>query len=129
MLDKTIDSALLALRKQIIRSGGKGLAEAETLLRTRGVHMPRVLPPRREGAARMGEVRRIILAGLRERPMCLAEVAALVAEARGEPINRQRTAQCLYKMKAAGALSHDVARARWWTSLSDMVEVSSGTVR
>lgn len=37
MLDKTIDSALLNLRRDLIRGGDEGLAHVEALLRLRGV--------------------------------------------------------------------------------------------
>ncbi|WP_159458612.1 hypothetical protein [Roseisalinus antarcticus] len=44
MQDKTIDNALLALRKDMIRNGGDGLTHVEALLTMRGVGLPAVLP-------------------------------------------------------------------------------------
>lgn len=43
-VDKTIDSALLGLRKKIIRGVRKGLQNVEALLRQRGVALPLVRP-------------------------------------------------------------------------------------
>jgi hypothetical protein len=54
MQDKTIDGALLALRKQIIREKREGLAHVEALLALRGVHMPAVLPAKRKDVAGKG---------------------------------------------------------------------------
>jgi hypothetical protein len=54
MQDKSIDGALLALRKQIIRGDGNGLCHIEALLRQRGVHMPAVLPAKRKDVAGKG---------------------------------------------------------------------------
>lgn len=110
MQDRTIDNALLALRRQIIRGDGENLAHVEALLRARGVRMPRVLPHQRELVARQGEVRHIVLTALKDRPMRLAEIAELIAETRGETDNkahRNRTAQCLHKMKLAGLVRRE----------------------
>ena len=57
MQDKTINNALLALRKQIIREGGNGLDHVQALLEQRGVNMPRVLPPKRSDVAKRGQMR------------------------------------------------------------------------
>lgn len=110
MQDRTIDNALLALRKQIIRGGLDGLEPVEALLVLRGINPPRVLPPWRENKARGYEVRRIILQALQGGPMTLPEVTHVIANARGEAYDKrlyQRTAQCLYKMKLAGMVRRD----------------------
>jgi hypothetical protein len=54
MQDKAIDSALLNLRKQIMRGGGDGLEHVEARLGLRGVDMPAVLPAKRSCAAGRG---------------------------------------------------------------------------
>lgn len=110
MQDKTITNALLALRKQIIRGDGQGLEHVVALLDAQNVHMPRVLPHRSELVARSGEMRRIILGALCEQPMPLSEIASVIAEKRGE-INdrrlRNRTSQCLFKMKLRGMVRRE----------------------
>lgn len=114
MQDKTIDNALLALRKQIIRGDLDGLDHVEALLTARGVRLPRVLRPWRANQARAHEVRLIVLKALQRRPMRLAELAQIIADKRGETYGqplRNRTAQCLYKMKLAGMV---VRERRLW---------------
>jgi hypothetical protein len=61
MQDKSIDGALLAPRKNIIRGRLDGLAHVEALLLLRGVDMPRVLPVKRPDAARRGHMSRMVL--------------------------------------------------------------------
>ena len=105
MQDKSINNALLALRKQIIRENLDGLAEVETLLRLRGVAMPAVLPPKKADAARQGIMRLIVCDGLREGHRTQADLAAYVAARRPELTPRAayvRTTQVLQKMRKAG---------------------------
>ena len=52
MQGRTIDNALLALRKQMIRKDRDGLAHVEALLIARFVPMPAVLPDNRPDVAR-----------------------------------------------------------------------------
>lgn len=84
MQDKTIDNALLALRKQLIRANGEGLAHVEALCQLRGVNMPAVLPAKRADAARKGLMRRIILEGIRKGYKTQRDLAAYVASHRPE---------------------------------------------
>lgn len=110
MQDRTIDSALLALRKQIIRGGGQGLAQVESLLHMRGVDIPRVLPAKRKDVARKGEMTRIILDALQAGPMPLQSIASHVAKARpdSDPDRAySRTAQALHKLKAKGLVRRE----------------------
>ncbi len=51
MQGKTIDNALLTLRKQTIRGDRDGLTQVEALLAMRGVAMPHVLPAKRSDVA------------------------------------------------------------------------------
>lgn len=111
MQDRTINNALLALRKQIIRGNLNGLEHVEALLAQRGVSLPRVLPPKRLTTARYCEIRLIILGALRDGPKTMPEIAAIIAGARGEADCRQfrnRVSQALYKMKVAGMVRRDV---------------------
>lgn len=110
MQDKTIDNALLALRKQIIRGDGKGLAYVESLLRMRGVDMPRVLPAKRQDVARKGHMSALVLDALRNGPKTTVEVAAYVAQGRPElspEAVRKRTALCLTKLKKRGLVRRE----------------------
>ena len=109
MQDKTIDNALLALRKQIIRGDLDGLGYVEALLRLRGVDMPRVKPARRKDVARKGLMTLLVLDILRDGPKPLREIAARVAEARPESADRayHRTAHTLSNMKAKGLVGND----------------------
>jgi hypothetical protein len=66
MQDKTIDNALLAPRKQIIRGDGEGLERVEALLRMRSVPMPSVLPHRCPTTARRNVMRHLVLDALRD---------------------------------------------------------------
>ncbi|HMO09323.1 MAG TPA: hypothetical protein PKD10_17000 [Paracoccaceae bacterium] len=82
MLDKSIDSALLALRKQIIRSGSDGLAHVEALLALRGVDLPRVSPARVHGTTKRNETALLVIGALRDGPMARSEVVAVLAAAK-----------------------------------------------
>jgi len=110
MLDKSIDGALLALRKQIIRGNGEGLAHVEALCRMRGVDMPAVLPAKRADAARKGMMRLIILDGIRQGCTSQRALAAYVANQRPElsPCAAYvRTTQALQKMRRAGIVARE----------------------
>lgn len=107
MLDKSIDGALLALRKQIIRGNGEGLAHVEALCLLRGVDMPAVLPAKRADVARKGMMRLIILDGIRKGYRTQRDLAAYVAIQRPElsPCAAYvRTTQALQKLRRAGIL-------------------------
>jgi len=102
MQDKTINSALLALRKQIIRGKLDGLTHVEALLMMRGVDMPAVLPAQRPDVARRGHMAAMVLDALRDGPKPLREIAAHVASKRPEIDERAayvRTTQALDKLK------------------------------
>ena len=114
MQDRTIDNALLALRKQIIRGDLDGLEQVEALLTMRGVRMPRVMPQWREMQARGHEIRGIIKRTLQDGPKTLAEVAQAISDARGEDYSRHRVAQVLYKMKLAGMVRRE---GRVWMTI------------
>ena len=105
MQDRTIDSALLNLRKQMIRGDGAGLEHVETLLRMRGVDMPRVLPPKRPDAARRGQMQALILEALRDGPKPFRAIVDHVAHGRSEISYEAayvRTGQRLDAMKHKG---------------------------
>ena len=80
MQDKTINNALLALRKQITRNGDDGLEHVEALLGIRGVDMPRVLPSKPANSARQGQMARLILDAMSDRPMTRLELVRHIAE-------------------------------------------------
>ncbi len=105
MLDKSINGALLALRKQIIRRDGEGQEHVEALLAMRGVGMPRVMPAKRSDVARRGHMQLLILASLRDGPKTIREIVAYVAERRPEisyEAAYTRTGQRLPVMRAKG---------------------------
>ena len=110
MQDKTINNALLALRKQIIRSNGARLEHVEALLEARGVPTPRVMPAKRQDAARRGHMSLIVLDALRDGPKPAIQVTAHVAPRRPEitpEAAKQRTSQCLTKLKVRGLVALD----------------------
>jgi len=110
MQDKSIDGALLALRKQIIRGNGEGIAHVEALLVMRGVPMPAVLPAKKPDAARKGMMRIIILDGIRQGYRTQRELAAYVAGKRPDLDPRAaylRTTQALQKMRLAGMVRQE----------------------
>jgi hypothetical protein len=111
MLDKSIDGALLALRKQIIRGDGKGLEHVEALLALRGVPMPQVRAPRKVDVARCRQMRLLVLAALKDGPKPLPEIAACVAAAKRPELPPKaaytRTWQALARLKRTGLARRD----------------------
>ena len=110
MLDKSIDGALLALRKQIIRAKGDGLEHVEALLAMRGVHMPTVLPAKKADAAKHWAMRLLVLDGMREGHCTQRTLAAYVHAHRPELPEwaaYKRTKQVLQKMKVAGMVRRE----------------------
>jgi len=110
MQDNSINGALLALRKQIIRGNLDGLAHVESLLALRGVHMPTVLPAKRNDVARRGHMTAMIIDALRCGPRPLREIAAHVASKRPEISERAayiRSTQALDKLKRRGLVVQD----------------------
>jgi len=75
MLDKTITSALCALRKQMIRAG-HDLAHVDALLRQRGVDPAtvRAAKPLPADSCRHGEIKVAIIAALRNGPLSAGQV-------------------------------------------------------
>lgn len=108
MQDRSIDAALLALRKRTIREGREGLDHVEALLRLRGVDMPEVRSARGPDVARRGEAQRIVLDALRDGPKTLAEVETYMAERRpGVDRMRHRASQAMCKLRKAGVILND----------------------
>ena len=110
MQDRTINNALLALRKQIIREGGEGQDHVEALLQMRGVDMPRVLPPKRKDVAGKGLMTRLVLDALRDGPKSAETVTAYVAPRRPElspEAAKKRTALALTKAKKRGLVRRE----------------------
>ena len=110
MQDKSIDGALLALRKTIIRGNLNGLAHVEALLALRCVHMPAVLPAKKADAAKSGHMSRLVRDALRDGPMTAMALSGIIAAARSEisaEVANKRTRQVLCNMKFAGALVRD----------------------
>ena len=116
MQDKTIDNALLALRKQIIRGNSDGLCQVEVLLQIRGVAMPAVLPAKRQDAARRGHMRLLVLEALIDGQNTQQAVTGYVAERRPE-LNRgavyHRVSLCLARMKREGLVARE---GRVWST-------------
>ncbi|MFN3824947.1 MAG: hypothetical protein ACK4RN_13280 [Pseudorhodobacter sp.] len=115
MLDKTIDSALLALRRQVIREGGDGLDHVEALLVMRVVPMPAFSPRNRSDVARKGLMRLLLLDGIRKGHDTQSALAAYVHSQRPELTARAvyvRTTQALPKLKAAGRVRRE--GQLWW---------------
>ncbi len=110
MQDKSIDGALLALRKQIIREKRDGLAHIEALLALRGVHPPRVMLAKRKDVAKRGHMRAWLLDALRVRPMRLAELVDVVCQHQPDVaydrISR-RTSNVLWKMRRNGFIVNE----------------------
>jgi hypothetical protein len=107
MLDKSIDGALLALRKQIIRGKLDGLEHVEVLLAMRGVHMPAVLPAKNANVALRGHARALICEALRDGPKTRREIVAYVVTKRPElpyDVVYRRVDRLLWRMGKAGAL-------------------------
>ena len=117
MLDKTITSALLNLRAQIIRGKLDGLEHVSALLVARGVDpATHIVRAKRKGdAARRGIMRMMVLEAMRTGPMRYTEIAAIVAVRRidiGPDAIRQRTAQVLVKLQITGAVTRE---GRLWS--------------
>ncbi len=110
MLDKSINGALLALRKQIIRGKQDGLEHVEALLTMRGVHMRAVLPAKRACAAGRGHSRAWILDALRDGPKRRRDIVRHVASQRDDiphEIAYRRVDQCLWKMRKTGLVRRE----------------------
>ncbi len=107
MQDKSINGALLALRKQIIRRDLDGLAHVEALLVMRGVDMPRVMPARRACAAGQGQSRAMVLDALRDGPKLRKDIVRHVASRRPEippDVAYARVDRVLWKMRKVGLI-------------------------
>lgn len=106
MLDKTIDSALLNLRKQIIRGDGKGRDHVEALLRLRDVPMPRVPKPSKHKSRQLG---RSIIAALRDDPRTARQIAEAIAPLLGLTVSDtySRLHQALWRLEKAGVVRHE----------------------
>lgn len=116
MQDRTIDNALLALRKQIIRDSLDGLDHVEALLQMRGVDAPRVMPPKRKDVAKRGHMTALVLEALRIGPKTAEVVTAYVAPRRPEltpEAAKKRTSQALTKLKMRGLVRRE---GRVWLS-------------
>ena len=116
MLDKSINAALVEVRKQIVRGGLDGLAQVDDLLRLRGID-PDALVVRRKYRPRRGRIylRVIVLDVLRHGPMTGRQVAdialARVPEVPPESL-RPLVYSALTKMGTAGVLVRDQGRWR-----------------
>lgn len=112
MLDKTIDSALLELRRQIIRGNLDGLDHVEALLAQRGIdpsahHVPRPIP---RDSCQTREIKKMILEALRDGPKRPAEIGA-VFMARKPFIAPERAMirvyRAIYKLRDRGGIVSD----------------------
>ena len=107
--DRTINNALLALRKQIIRGNGTGLEHVEALLRARYVRLPKLRCPRRSDAARQGVLHNLVMEALQDGPQPLQAIVAYVVNKRPEAAERayNRTAQTLHRLQGKGLVRRE----------------------
>ena len=110
MLDKSIDAALVELRRQIVRGGLEGQEHVEALMIARGV----VLRPvtRQLVAVRLPRnyLRRMILAALKGGPMTGPAIAAMVVERTPQIAPDQayfRAYSAVTRLKYAGLVERD----------------------
>lgn len=109
MQDRSINNALLALRKQIILGKLDGLDHVEALLRLRGVRLRQVHNPCRN-KARHGAMSRMVLQCLCGGPKSVDTVAEYVAKQRAElpPKDaRIRARQVLNNLSRKGLVGYD----------------------
>lgn len=121
MQDKTINSALLELRKRIIQGNGDGLAHVEALLRQRGVQM-RNVPRIRMKATRSGLLTYMILEALKDGPQTARYVSHRVSERRPElGFDKAHifASRPLTKLKKRGLVAHDGKFGGLWSAVQD----------
>lgn len=112
MLDKSIDSAPLELRRRIIRGNLDGLDHVEALLVQRGLdpaahHVPRPMPRDR---CKLREVKLIILEALRDGPKRPAEIGAVFMTRKPHIAPDRamiRVYRAIYKLRDSGGILSD----------------------
>ena len=114
MLDKSIDAALVELRRQIVRGGLEGQEHVEALLIARGVALRPVT--RQLVAVRLPRnyLRWMILAALRDGPMTGPAIAAMVMERTPQIAPEQayfRAYSAVTRLRYAGLV---VREGKWW---------------
>lgn len=108
--ERTITSALTALRIRTVREGRPGLEHIEALLAIRGDNLAPVPQAQPANKFRKGELRRLILAALRGGPMTLREIAAHVADQRPAVAYADaylRTSFAMSKLRRVGMVAHE----------------------
>lgn len=110
MQDKSINNALLELRRQIVRGRLSGLAEVEALLALRQVALPRV--PKRQASNSLPRraMADLLIQALKDGPKNGVELAAYVAEHRPAISYREaqaRVHQALARMATNGVAVRD----------------------
>ena len=115
MQDRTITSALLNLRAQIIRGKLDGLDHVEALLAARGVDLPHVPRPHADNSMPRLGMTRLLLSALRDGPKGGVAAARYVAEHQPTISYREaqrRVHQALARMVANGFAVRDGGRWR-----------------
>lgn len=108
MQNRTINNALLALRRQIIRENGEGQDHVETLLELRSVPIPK--PCAYRGAFKPKEVKRAILSALSDGPKSGPELYRHVMGMRDGLTYadaRVRASSALTRLKKAGLVRRE----------------------
>ena len=116
MQDRTINSALLNLRRDIIRGDGVGLDHVEALLVQRGIHMPMVRPKWGPRAGK-GIMARMALDALADGPLTARQVTEYIAEQRpelGYDQAHRLTATALTKLKWRGLVGKEDRLGGLW---------------
>jgi len=112
MQDRSIDNALLALRRGIIRENGGGLEHVEALLRLRGLPIPK--PCAYRDPFPSGELKRAILAALADGPKSGSDLCRHVMALR-EGMAYRDASKCvsnaLRRLKAKGLVRRE--RRMW----------------
>ena len=115
MLNKTIDSALLNLRRQMCRAG-QDLAQVNALLAQRGIDSGALPATYRSGAqAKRGETKRAVIAALADGPKRGADVARHMCQREpglSYPTATVRVHPALARMAASGLVVRDGDRWR-----------------
>ena len=107
MQDRSIDSALIELRAQIIRGGLDGLVHVEALLIKRGVGLPRVPQPLAQNSMPRRGMAVMLTQALSEGPKNGVALAAYVAE--HQPAISYREAQRRVHQAMTRLVAHGVA--------------------